>query len=99
MGSEVLEEMEFEPMFEGCKNNLGGKSVALFGSYGWGDGEWMRTWEKECGDAGINLTCESVICCEGPDAAALDSCRELGKELAKGRSAHEWEPDLEEAEV
>ena len=39
MGSEVLEEMEFQPMFDACKNCLGGKAVALFGSYGWGDGE------------------------------------------------------------
>ena len=45
MGSEVLEDMEFEPMFDSCKNSLGGKKVALFGSYGWGDGEWMRSWE------------------------------------------------------
>ena len=44
MGSEVLEESEFEPMFDGCKNSIGGKRVALFGSYGWGDGEWMRSW-------------------------------------------------------
>ena len=43
MGSEVLEEMEFEPMFSACKSHLNGKKVALFGSYGWGDGEWMRS--------------------------------------------------------
>lgn len=46
MGSEVLEECEFEPMFSGCKNRLGGKSVGLFGSYGWGDGQWMRDWRR-----------------------------------------------------
>ena len=57
MGSEVLEEMEFQPMFDACKNCLGGKAVALFGSYGWGDGEWMRSWEKDCADAGVNLVC------------------------------------------
>ena len=51
MGSEVLEEMEFQPMFDACKRSLGGKSAALFGSYGWGDGEWMRSWEKDCSDA------------------------------------------------
>ena len=66
MGSEVLEESEFEPMFDGCKNSIGGKRVALFGSYGWGDGEWMRSWEKSCDDANINLFTESVICCEAP---------------------------------
>ena len=83
MGSEVLEECEFEPMFSGCKNRLGGKSVGLFGSYGWGDGQWMRDWEKDCDDAGINLVCESVICCETPDDAALEACRAMGKVLAE----------------
>ena len=65
MGSEVLEEMEFQPMFDACKNCLGGKAVALFGSYGWGDGEWMRSWEKDCADAGVNLVCDSAgrRCC------------------------------------
>ena len=83
MGSEVLEEMEFEPMFDACKNSLGGKKVALFGSYGWGDGEWMRSWEKNCEDAGVNLAVESVICCEAPDDVALEACRALGKALAE----------------
>ena len=53
MGSEVLEEMEFQPMFDACKHSLGGKRAALFGSYGWGDGEWMRTWESDCDSAEI----------------------------------------------
>ena len=83
MGSEVLEEMEFQPMFDACKRSLGGKRVALFGSYGWGDGEWMRTWESDCDSAGLNLVCESVICTETPDDAALEACRALGKALAK----------------
>ena len=83
MGSEVLEEMEFQPMFDACKRSLGGKRAALFGSYGWGDGEWMRSWEKDCGDAGLNLVCESVTCCDAPDDAALEACRELGRALAK----------------
>ena len=83
MGSEVLEEMEFQPMFDACKRSLGGKSAALFGSYGWDDGEWMRSWEKDCGDAGINLVCESVICCDAPDEQILESCRAVGKKLAQ----------------
>ena len=83
MGSEVLEEMEFQPMFDACKRSLGGKRAALFGSYGWGDGEWMRSWEKDCADAGLNLVCESVICTETPDDAALEACRALGKALAE----------------
>ena len=83
MGSEVLEEMEFQPMFDACKRSLGGKRVALFGSYGWGDGEWMRTWESDCDSAGVNLVCESVICTETPDDAALEACRALGKALVE----------------
>ena len=83
MGSEVLEESEFQPMFDRCKALLAGKPTALFGSYGWGDGEWMRSWEKDCDDSGLRLVCESVTCCEAPDDAALDACRALGKELAK----------------
>ena len=83
MGSEVLEEMEFQPMFDECKNRLSGKAVALFGSYGWGDGQWMRDWEADCGNAGVNLVCDSVTCCEAPDDAALEACRALGKALAE----------------
>ena len=83
MGSEVLEEMEFQPMFDSIRNQLGGKSVGLFGSYGWGDGEWMRTWEQDCRGANISLVCESVICCETPGDIELEACRELGRELVK----------------
>ena len=52
MGDEVLEEDEFEPMFDDCKDALKDKKIALFGSYGWGDGEWMRNWEESCKEAG-----------------------------------------------
>ena len=70
MGSEQLEESEFEPMFTACEGRLSGKSIALFGSYGWGDGEWMRSWEARCNDDGANLVCDSVICNEAPDEEA-----------------------------
>lgn len=83
MGAEVLEESEFEPMFSSCKPKLSGKSIALFGSYGWGDGEWMRTWETDCDDAGATLVCDSVICNVAPDEGALASCKALGAALAK----------------
>ena len=81
MGCEVLEEGEFAPFFEGIKSQLAGKKVALFGSYGWGDGEWMRTWEAACAAAGIALTAASVICPDAPDADVLDACRALGAAL------------------
>jgi len=75
MGSEVLEEMEFQPMFDSIKNRMGGKAVGLFGSFGWGDGEWMRSWEKDCDDAGINRVCGSITCCEAPDDDVLAACQ------------------------
>ena len=83
MGAEELEDGEFAPVFSACEPSLNGKSIALFGSYGWGDGEWMRTWEQECRTAHIALCCESVICCEAPGDIELEACRELGRELAK----------------
>ena len=83
MGAEMLEESEFEPMFNDCKGSLSGKKVALFGSYGWGEGDWMRNWEEDCSASGIKLCCESVTCNEAPDAQGLAACRLLGKLLAE----------------
>ena len=82
LGSEVLEEDDFEPMFSACEAALSGKKIALFGSYGWGDGEWMRNWEERCVGDGAVLACESVICNEAPDDDAQASCKALGKALA-----------------
>ena len=82
MGAEVLEEAEFEPFFTALEGRLGGKRVALFGSYGWGDGEWMRTWEATCREDGANLVSEGVICNEAPDGEAEAACQALGKALA-----------------
>lgn len=81
MGAEVLEEYEFQPMWDACEGSLGGKKVALFGSYGWGDGEWMRNWEESCNTAGAVLACDSVICNEAPDEEALTACKALGASL------------------
>lgn len=83
MGCEQLEDSEFEPMFINCEPKLNGKKIALFGSYGWGDGEWMRTWEQTCKDDGAVLVCDSVICNETPDADAESACQALGKALAE----------------
>lgn len=81
MGGEVLEEEEFEPMFNSCEPKLKGKKIALFGSYGWGDGEWMRNWEETCRNDGAVLSTESVICNGMPDDEAIGQCRALGKSL------------------
>ena len=83
MGAEVLEETEFDPMYQSVKSSLSGKPVGLFGSYGWGDGEWMRDWENDVKAAGADLVREGVICCEAPDDEAIEACKALGKQLAE----------------
>lgn len=83
MGAEVLEESEMEPFVETLEAFVKGKTVGLFGSYGWGDGEWMRDWEARMQQAGANfIGGEGVICQETPDQEALEKCEELGKNLA-----------------
>ena len=83
MGDEVLEDTEFEPMFDGCKDALKGKNIALFGSYGWGDGEWMRNWVEQMTGAGAEMIeAEGIIANEAPDADAQAECEAAGKALA-----------------
>ena len=83
MGSEQLEEGEFEPMFASLEGSLNGKKVALFGSYGWGDGQWMRDWCERAKEDGVVLFSEEgLICNETPDDDAQAACRKLGADLA-----------------
>lgn len=83
MGSEQLEDSEFEPMFNSCEGKLKGKKLALFGSYGWGDGQWMRDWVERTQNAGANLLDEEgLMVNEAPDADALEVCKNLGARLA-----------------
>lgn len=82
MGAEVLEESEFEPMFASVENSLSGKKVALFGSYGWGDGEWMREWQDRTNGVGANLVADGVMANNTPGDNELDECRTLGGYLA-----------------
>ena len=81
MGAEELESDEFEPVYSACRPHLSGKRTALFGSYGWGDGEWMRSWEADIRAAGA-VPAGSVICADAPDAEAAARCAALGKALA-----------------
>ena len=83
MGAEELEDGEFEPMLESIESSLSGKKVALFGSYGWGGGDWMTSWEERCAGKGISLTAESVKCNNTPDEDGLAACRALGAAIAK----------------
>ncbi len=82
MGVEVLEESSFDPMFTAVESSLSGKKIALFGSFGWGDGQWMRDWEDRCKKAGAQLACESVMANNAPDDEALNACKNLGAALA-----------------
>ena len=83
MGAEVLEEGEMEPFVTVVVAFASGKKIGLFGSYGWGDGQWMRDWEDRMKAAGATVVGgEGVICQETPDDEALENCKALGKELA-----------------
>ena len=81
MGAEVLEEDEFEPMFADVEGSLGGKKIAIFGSYGWGDGQWMREWEERCKNAGAEFAAAPLMINEAPDDAGIADCKTLGASL------------------
>ena len=84
MGAEDLEDSEFEPFFSSVVDKLSGKKVALFGSYGWGDGEWMRNWTEQVKGAGAEVVNgEGLIANEAPSDDDLENCRSLGQALVK----------------
>ena len=83
MGAEVLEETEMDPFVSEVEGFAAGKTIALFGSYGWGDGQWMRDWVDRMNAAGANVVNgEGLICQETPDDSAIADCESLGKQLA-----------------
>ena len=82
MGAEVLEESEFEPFFTELEPLLSGKKLALFGSYGWGDGEWMREWEKRTARTGGVLFEPGLILNEAPDTRGIADCEAFGRRFA-----------------
>jgi flavodoxin short chain len=82
MGAEAIEETEMEPFFSEAEKTLGGKKVAIFGSYGWGDGEWLRSWAGRCAAAGAVLLDDGLAVHETPNEAALAQCAAYGEKLA-----------------
>lgn len=83
MGAEVLEESEMEPFVEELESKVSGKTIGLFGSYGWGDGEWMRDWTDRMTNQGATVVDgEGVICQDAPDDDVIEKCKELGRKLA-----------------
>ena len=83
MGGEVLEESEFEPFFSELEGSLSGKKVVLFGSYDWGDGQWMRDWQQRTVQAGAQMPADGLIVNLTPDEDGLAQCRELGAKIAE----------------
>ncbi len=83
MGAEELEESEFEPFFAAIEGKLAGKKIGLFGSYDWGDGEWMRTWQDRVVSDGGVMIADGVIANNTPDDVAIADCRALGENAAK----------------
>lgn len=83
MGSEVLEEEVFEPMFSSVEGSLSGKRVGIFGSYDWGDGEWMRNWADRCREDGADLVSDGVMANLEPGEEDAENCRELGRMLCQ----------------
>ena len=81
MGAEVLEEGEFQPMWDSVKGKLGGKKVGLFGSYGWGSGEWMDTWAEDANMSHVSLATDPVTANNEPDDDAKSACEALGAAL------------------
>ncbi|MBQ9492112.1 MAG: flavodoxin [Oscillibacter sp.] len=82
-GTEQLEEDAFEPMFTALEESLSGRKIALFGSFGWGDGQWMRDWAERCKAAKATLFDDGLTINETPNDEGQENCRDLGKELAK----------------
>ncbi|WP_138159804.1 flavodoxin domain-containing protein [Peptoniphilus catoniae] len=83
MGDEQLEEISFEPMFESCEEKLKGKEIALFGSYSWNDGQWMRDWEERVNKDQALLIYEPVIAYDYPDENVLSLCKNLAEALCR----------------
>jgi len=82
MGTEVIQQSEMEPFIGEIEADISGKIVVLFGSYGWGDGEWMRNWEERIKSQGAKMPLESLIVEYAPKADDEEACIDLGRRIA-----------------
>ena len=80
MGDEELDEGEMEPFVQEVEKFASGKKIGLFGSYDWGDGEWMRKWEERMKEAGAEVA-GTVIANNEPDDEDQANLAELAKAL------------------
>lgn len=83
MGSEVLEEAEMEPFIESIANVINGKNIILFGSYGWGNGEWMADWQERMEGYGAKVIADGLIINNEADSEGIAKCKEIGELLSK----------------
>ncbi|MFA9378649.1 MAG: flavodoxin [Lachnotalea sp.] len=84
MGDEILEESEMEPFVIEVEKFVQGKKILLFGSYGWGDGQWMRDWEARMKNAGAIIVNEvGLIAQDSPNQEVEEQCKKIGALLAK----------------
>ena len=83
MGDEELEDIEFAPVYDACEMKISGRTAAIFGSYSWNDGEWIRKWDARIRNAGAIIAHDYVMCADYPDDDAIRACKELGASLAQ----------------
>jgi flavorubredoxin len=79
MGDEALEDSEFEPFIAKIEGSIKDKKLGLFGSYGWGSGQWMDDWSERMKKAGAKLVGDSLIVNEAPSGGDIDKCKNFGK--------------------
>jgi flavodoxin short chain len=83
MSDEMLEELSMEPFIESLETNvLSGKPIALFGSHGWGEGQWMLDWEEQMKEFGATLVDDGLVVKHTPNERELAKCKDLGEKLA-----------------
>ena len=82
MGMEVVEEFEMEPFVASLEGKIQGKKMALFGSYGWGDGQWIRDWEERMKGYGAKIELESLGIQGEPTGSDAENCIAFGVALA-----------------
>ena len=82
-GTEEIDDSYMAPLMDEIEGSLSGKKVLLFGSYDWGDGEFMRSWEEKVTQAGAELVTGAGITANlSPDDAAVEALKKAGEELA-----------------
>jgi len=81
-GAESIDETNFVPFMEENKEKFSGKKIFLFGSYGWGGGEYANTWKDQILEFGGEMIEEPITCLEDPEEAILEQLREVGKKIA-----------------